>query len=142
MKSKDAKPEEHILNSQRLDIWLWASRFYKTRKIATDAVKGGHVWINNKRSKPSRLVKINDELRIKRFPYEYTVTITALSSKRLSASLAKQLFHETEPSRIKRLEKERLLKNQRAGVRYDRRRPDKRDRNKMLGIKRQNPEFE
>ena len=142
MKSRDAALEQDDSIDQRLDIWLWASRFYKSRKIASDAVKGGHVWVNSKRSKPSRKVKINDELRIKRFPYEYTVIITALSTKRLGASLAKDLYRETELSKDKRVEKAQLLRNQKAGVRFDRQRPGKRARSKMLDIKRQNPEFE
>ena len=142
MKSGDAPLEKDDWGDQRLDIWLWASRFYKSRRIASDAVKGGHVWVNSKRSKPSRKVKINDELRIKRFPHEYTVIITALSAKRLSAQLAKALYQETELSKDKRLETAQLLKNQKAGVRFDRQRPGKRARSKMLDIKHQNPEFE
>ena len=142
MKSRGKPHEKDDSNNQRLDIWLWASRFYKSRKIASDAVKGGHVWVNSKRSKPSRKVKINDELRIKRFPHEYTVIITALSTKRLGASLAKDLYQETELSEKKRVEKTQLLRNQKAGVRFDRQRPGKRARSKMLDIKHQNPEFE
>ncbi|MGI9319691.1 MAG: S4 domain-containing protein, partial [bacterium] len=65
--------DQHKLDAdqgQRLDIWLWVSRFYKSRKVATDAVKGGHVWVNKKRGKPSRIVRVNDEIRIKRYPLE------------------------------------------------------------------------
>ena len=142
MKSRNAPPRQDDTDGQRLDIWLWASRFYKSRKLASDAVKGGHVWVNSKRSKPARTVKINDELRIKRFPFEYTVIIKALSSTRLGASLAKDLFRETDLSKEKREEKEQLLKNQRSGVRFDRKRPDKRDRSKMLNIKHQSPELD
>jgi len=142
MKSREEQRPQNKNEGQRLDIWLWASRFYKSRKIATDAVKGGHVWVNSKRGKPSTMVDINDELRIKRFPYEHTVIVSALSRKRLGAPLARELYQETESSRSSREQKQQQLRDQRAAIKYDRKRPGKRDRQKMLEIKTQNPEFE
>lgn len=142
MKSREEQRSQDKNEGQRLDIWLWASRFYKSRKIATDAVKGGHVWVNRKRGKPSTMVGINDELRVKRFPYEYTVIVIALSKKRLGAPLARELYQETESSRSNREQKQQQLRDQRAAIKYDRKRPGKRDRQKMLEIKTQNPEYE
>lgn len=131
-----------INENQRLDVWLWASRFYKTRKIAADALKGGHISVNNQRGKPAKTVKVGDELRIKRFPVEFTVTISNLSDKRLSASLAAGLYVESELSQTARQEKLQLLNDQRQGLRYDHKRPGKRDRQKMLSVKNQIPDFD
>ncbi len=85
---------------------------------------------------------INDELRIKRLQQEFIVRVTGLSNKRLGASLAASLFDETRESVDSREQKDLLLKNQRAGLRYDSRRPDKRDRQKMVQVKNQDPEWE
>ena len=128
--------------SQRLDTWLWASRFYKTRKLAADAVKAGHVSVNLQRSKPAKPVTVDDVLKIKRFQQEYTVVVKALSEKRLGAPLAIGMYQETEVSIAEREEKNRLMKDQRSGLRYERGRPHRRDRHKMLGIKNQIPDWD
>ncbi len=125
---------------QRLDTWLWASRFYKSRKLATEAIKGGHIAVNTQRAKPSKLVKLEDEVRIRRFPQTFVVIITGLSEKRLGAPLARELYCETEQSREEREAKNLLMKNQRAGIQYDRQKPDKRKRQRMLAVKNQLPE--
>ncbi len=127
-------------DSQRLDTWLWASRFYKSRKLATEAIKGGHIAVNTQRAKPSKLVKIQDQVRIRKFPQTYIVSIESLSNKRLSAPLAAEMYKETDSSKIEREEKNLLMKAQRAGIRYDRQKPDKRDRQKMLDVKNQQPD--
>ncbi|MGB5708631.1 MAG: RNA-binding S4 domain-containing protein [Arenicellales bacterium] len=142
MKSNDGQHALEDSGGQRLDIWLWASRFYKTRKIATDAVAGGHVWVNNKRSKPSKTVKIDDELRVKRSSQEFTLIITGLSLKRLGAPMAAKLYQETELSRSKRKIKQQLMRDQRAGIQFDHKRPGKRDRQKMMRAKTLQPKFE
>jgi len=127
-------------DSQRLDTWLWASRFYKSRKLATEAIKGGHIAVNTQRAKPSKLVKVQDQVRIRKFPQTYVVNIQNLSSKRLSAPLAAEMYKETDNSKTEREEKNLLMKAQRAGVRYDRQKPDKRNRQKMLEVKNQQPD--
>ncbi len=142
MKSNDGQHALEDSGGQRLDIWLWASRFYKTRKIATDAVAGGHVWVNNKRSKPSKTVKIDDQLRVKRSSQEFTLIITGLSLKRLGAPMAAKLYQETELSRSKRKIKQQLMRDQRAGIQFDHKRPGKRDRQKMMRAKTLQPKFE
>jgi ribosome-associated heat shock protein Hsp15 len=63
----------------RIDKWLWAARFFKTRALAAQAVKGGKVEVNGQRAKPAKMVRINDELRIRRDPYEYIVTVLGLT---------------------------------------------------------------
>ncbi|MBX2868931.1 MAG: RNA-binding S4 domain-containing protein [Acidiferrobacterales bacterium] len=138
MKSSVHSPSN--AESQRLDTWLWASRFYKSRKLATEAIKGGHVAVNQQKAKPSKLVKLNDAVKIRRFPQTFVVIVTGLSEKRLGAPLARELYCETEQSREEREAKNQLMKNQRAGIQYDRQKPDKRNRQRMLEIKNQLPD--
>ena len=128
-------------DSQRLDIWLWASRFHKTRKLANEAIKGGHVAVNGSRAKAARQIRVGDRLRIRRFPVEYHVDVLGLSLKRLGAPLASALYQETKESTAAREDKLQLLRDQRAGLRYDRARPGKREREKMVRIKNQTPDW-
>ena len=128
--------------SQRLDTWLWASRFYKSRKISSDEIKAGHVLVNGKRGKPAKLVKVDDVLRIRRVNQLFTVVIAGLSEKRLGAPLAAALYEETEQSRSEREEKAVAARMQRESIRYDRARPSSRDRRKMTRIKNQPEGFD
>ena len=82
----------------RVDKWLWAARFFKTRSQATEAVDGGKVEVNGARVKPAKEVKIGDELRIRLGPYEHHVVVRGLSDKRGPASVAQGLFDETPES--------------------------------------------
>ena len=127
---------------QRIDSWLWTSRFFKSRKLANEAVTGGHIWLNGQRCKPARQVKPGDELRIRKSAQEYVVVITGLSGKRLSAPLAAGLYLETDASVRAREEKSALMRAQRQGLKLDRRRPGKRDREKMMRIKNQIPDWD
>lgn len=125
----------------RLDIWLWASRFHKSRKLATEAINGGHVAVNGQRAKPAKQIRIGDVLRIRRFPLTFTVTVSGLSVKRLGAPLAAALYEETAESIAARGEKTQIMRDQRAGLQFDRKRPGKRDREKMLKVKNQLPDW-
>ena len=82
----------------RIDKWLWAARFFKTRSIATKAVAGGLVHVNGERCKPSREVSPGDELRITRGKEEFVIVVTGLRDRRGSATLAMALYEETEVS--------------------------------------------
>jgi ribosome-associated heat shock protein Hsp15 len=82
----------------RLDKWLWAARFFKTRSLAAEAVSGGKVEIHGDRPKPSRLVRAGDKLTIRRGPYEWTMIVTDVSRLRGPAAQAQQLYVETEES--------------------------------------------
>jgi len=86
----------------RLDKWLWAARFYKTRKLATEAVQGGHVHVvdQNKgsRVKPSRSLAMGETLVITKGLYQFTIEVLQLSDKRGSATIAQQLYQETAES--------------------------------------------
>jgi ribosome-associated heat shock protein Hsp15 len=82
----------------RIDKWLWAARFYKTRSQATEAVDGGKVELNDARVKPAKEIRIGDELRIRLGPYEHVVTVRGLSDKRGPASVAQTLYEESAES--------------------------------------------
>src|SRR5436305_13442783 len=79
----------------RLDKWLWAARFFKTRSLATDAVNGGKVELNGQRPKPAKEVKVGDLLRIRVGPFVHAVTVRALSDRRGPASAAALLCEES-----------------------------------------------
>ncbi len=82
----------------RLDKWLWAARFFKTRSMASQAVTGGKVHCNGQRVKPSRVVQMGDELRIQRGVVEMTVVVQGLNDQRRPATEAAALYLETETS--------------------------------------------
>jgi len=91
-----------LLEPIRIDKWLWAARFYKTRSIAADAVETGKVLVSGARVKPARALKLGDELTIQTPSAEFTVHVCALSDKRGAATQAAALYQETENSRQRR----------------------------------------
>jgi ribosome-associated heat shock protein Hsp15 len=113
----------------RIDKWLWAARFFKTRSQATEAVDGGKVEVNGARAKPAKDIKVGDELRIRLGPYEHRVVVRGLSDKRGSASVAHTLYEETPESVAAR---EKLRDDHRLApamfVFEDKGRPTKKDR--------------
>src|SRR5512134_13332 len=86
----------------RIDKWLWSARFFKTRSLAADAVDGGRVLLNGARVKPSKALKVGDELVVRTPVFEYSLHVTQLSGKRGSAAVAAGLYAETDESRRKR----------------------------------------
>lgn len=82
----------------RLDKWLWAARFYKTRALAREMIDGGKVHYNGQRGKPSKIVELNAELKLRQGNEERTVIVLALSSQRRGAGEAQQMYQETEAS--------------------------------------------
>ena len=91
--------DEQAVRGVRVDKWLWAARFYRTRGLALDAIKHGQVECNGDRPKPSRLVRVGDRLRIKRGEEQFEIAVLGLSEQRGPASLAQQLYAESEDSR-------------------------------------------
>jgi len=83
----------------RLDKWLWAARFFKTRALAAEAITGGKVHLNDSRVKPAKVIHIDDELKIRRGSYEWIVIVRGLKEKRGPGSQAQLLFEETEKSK-------------------------------------------
>ena len=119
------------MDAVRIDKWLWAARFFKTRSLASQAVSGGHVEVHGSRVKPSRTVQAGDLLAIRRDQVEWTVEVLALSDKRGPATLARTLYAETEVSlaRRERQQEERRALGQQGG--FPERRPDKHERRKI-----------
>jgi len=120
----------------RIDKWLWAARFYKTRSLASDAVDGGHVEVNGERAKPAKQLRVGDELRIRLNQNSYVVHVRALSERRGPAPQARLLYEETDASRQ---ERERLAEQRRLApppAYEDGGRPTKRDRRDLAKVKR------
>ena len=120
----------------RVDRWLWAARFFKTRALAHDAVAGGHVRVNGERVKPARDVKVGDRLEIRRGQQRFTVVVTRLADRRGSATAAAELYEETPESiaeREKRRDERRLSKPLGADLSE---RPTKRDRRRLDSLRR------
>lgn len=130
--TKDAKSE-----SQRLDKWLWAARFYKTRGLAVEAISGGKVHLNGQRIKPSRTVRVDDTLTISKPPYEFTIVVQGLNLQRRPATEAQMLYQETEESIKKREILREQIKNEPLGSRMHKGRPSKRDRRNIIRFTRQ-----
>lgn len=120
----------------RLDKWLWAARFFKTRSLASEAVDGGHVEVNGDRAKPAKQIREGDELRIRQNQNTYVVHVRGLSERRGPASEAHLLYEETAASRQ---ERERLAEQRRlapAPAYEEGGRPTKRDRRDISRVKR------
>lgn len=115
-------------DSVRIDKWLWAARFFKTRSLASDAVDGGKVRLNGERVKPARNVKPGDTLDIDNGSTEWEVVVHALADKRGSAVVAQTLYTETEKSiaeRQRKAEQRKLFREPSDSIKG---RPTKRDR--------------
>lgn len=112
----------------RIDKWLWAARFFKTRSLASQAVDGGKIKLNGDRTKPSREVRVGDRVVVHVGEYEWDVAVVALSDRRGPAEAARGLYLESEESRLKRearAAERRLCQNPAAELKG---RPTKRDR--------------
>ncbi|MCD9028353.1 RNA-binding S4 domain-containing protein [Luteimonas sp. BDR2-5] len=114
--------------SVRLDLWLWAARFFKTRALAKQAIETGKVDVDGQRAKPARAVRIGDALRIERGEERFEVVVQALSDTRGPATVARTLYLEPEASRIARETRTAELRAARAGYRAPEHKPDKRAR--------------
>jgi ribosome-associated heat shock protein Hsp15 len=116
----------------RLDKWLWAARFFKTRALAAQAVSGGKVQVNSSRVKPSRLIQRGETLRIRRGEDEFTITVLGLSLCRRPAVEARLLYEESEESIGLRQEAAKMRSLLAAsGMAGPAKRPDKRERRKI-----------
>jgi ribosome-associated heat shock protein Hsp15 len=115
----------------RLDKWLWAARFFKTRALAAEAVEGGKVQVNGDRPKRARPLQLGDELRIRLGPYEHIVTVRGLSDRRGPASQAAGLYEETESSRSAREALAVQMKSLHSLFGPEKGRPTKKDRREI-----------
>ena len=116
---------------QRLDKWLWAARFYKTRSLAAQAIEAGQVRASGERVKPAHLVHLNERIAVRKSAFVWEVDVIALSERRGGAAEAALLYRETAQSIEAR---EEALKQRKAALAADTRlsgRPTKRDRRKL-----------
>lgn len=119
------------ISETRIDKWLWAARFFKTRSLATAAVAGGKVEVNGESAKPSRAVKPGDRIRLRIGPVEYRLEVVAIGERRGSAPVAQSLYAELPDSVA---ERERLAAQRRVAVvpfYEEKGRPSKKDRRAM-----------
>lgn len=114
--------------SARLDLWLWAARFFRTRALAKQAVDTGKVEIGGQRAKPSRGVRVGDVLHVARMEERFEVEVLALSDVRGPASVAQTLYRESEASKLAREQARAQRAAERAGYHPPDTRPDKRAR--------------
>jgi len=122
------------LSELRLDKWLWAARFFKTRQLAVEAITGGHVHVGGERVKPSRSVRVGDELRIRKGLDTWQVTVLGLNDKRRPAKEAAALYKEGEHQREQR--EQQLEMRKLHGVNVPVRKPDKRERRRLEAFKK------
>ncbi len=90
--------EPSLVSAVRLDKWVWAARFFKTRQLAIEAITAGHVDVNGERAKPAKVIRIGDELSLRRPPYATELVVRGLGEKRVSAPLARELYDEKPES--------------------------------------------
>lgn len=119
------------MDNVRIDKWLWAARFFKTRSLAAKAVSGGHVALNGHKIKPARTVQVSDLLVIRQGFVEYTVRVLGVSEQRGPAMLARTLYAETEESVTKREEAQAERKAMNLQSSRPEHRPDKHERRKI-----------
>jgi ribosome-associated heat shock protein Hsp15 len=115
----------------RLDKWLWAARFFKTRSLAAEAIAGGKVQVNGDRAKRARPLQVGDEIRVRLGPYEHHVVVRALSARRGPASAAAELYEERPDSIAAREALALQLKSLHSVFVPEKGRPTKRDRREI-----------
>ena len=131
----DARTDAEEAARVRLDKWLWAARFFKTRALAAAAVESGKIEINGETPKRARAVRVGDTVRIRLGPFEHHVVVQTLSERRGSATVAATLYEETAESRRARELRAWQLKNAAPHFDYEKGRPTKRDRREIDRLK-------
>lgn len=121
--------------SARLDKWLWAARFFKTRALAAQALAGGKVKINGERGKAAKCVRVGDELSIRIGPYAHTVRVKGLSGRRGPAQQAVSLYEETAESKTARAALAVQLRANRISSSPSKQRPGKHARRELIRLK-------
>ena len=119
----------------RLDKWLWAARFYKTRGLSAEAIDAGRVEVNGERAKRARLVQIGDRIKIRIGPYEHVVQVLGVSEVRGSATIAQALYEEEPESKKAREAMAAHVRAMNASTGYDTGRPTKKDRRDIKRVR-------
>ena len=125
------------LDSVRIDKWLWAARFYKTRSKAKIAINGGKVRVNGGSCKVSSLIKRGDSIGLSRGDTKEDIVVSEISEKRGNATLAQTLYQETRESVNRREEAKALRMMSKAGLSIPKIRPRKGDRKELIKVKQQ-----
>ena len=118
----------------RVDRWLWAARFFKTRSLAKSAIENGKIKLNGNRIKASKEITLGDLLSVRRGDSVHIVTVLVLTNKRGPATIAQTLYEETEQSKLERaivMEKKKII---RAGYSSPKSKPSKKDRRKIAEL--------
>ncbi|HDR1021465.1 TPA: ribosome-associated heat shock protein Hsp15 [Pasteurella multocida] len=134
--AKNNKAEEND-DQVRLDKWLWAARFYKTRTIAKEMIDGGKVHYNGQRTKPNKTVEVGGIIKLRQGNEEKEVEVTALSTQRRGAPEAQLLYKETEKSVEQRAKMAIARKINALTMPHPDRRPNKKERRDLLKFKHQ-----
>jgi len=130
--ANDETENEHRI---RLDKWLWAARFYKTRALAAEAIDGGKVDVNGARAKRAKMVHVADEVCVRQSPFEHVVHVRGVSERRGPASVAATLYEETAESKAKRAALATQIRSMPADD-WETGRPTKRDRREIERFRR------
>lgn len=124
------------METVRIDKWLWAARFFKSRQLSQEAINGGKVHLNGTRVKPSRNVVVGDQLAIRKDQFTYEIEIQRLHDKRVAAKIAQTYYQESQQSIENRETVALHLKAQSLYTPKTDRRPDKKSRRKLIDIKK------
>lgn len=119
----------------RLDKWLWAARFFKTRALAAEAIDGGKVEVNGDRAKRAKLVQASDEIRLRQGPIEWQLRVKDVAERRGSAEIAQRLYEEMADGRRKREAAQEQLRQMPTTFSFGDSRPGKRDRRVIRRLK-------
>lgn len=117
-----------MIDTVRLDLWLWAARFFKTRTLAKQAIESHKVEVNKQTAKPSRALRIGEQLSVRRGEEIFDIEVLQLSEKRGPASVAQTLYRESDESRVRREAEREKRRVEREGYQAPQGKPDKRAR--------------
>jgi ribosome-associated heat shock protein Hsp15 len=128
-------PDDAPPGKVRLDKWLWAARFFKTRALAAEAIDGGKVDVNGERAKRSKLIQKGDAVRLRSGPMEWQVTVVEIAIRRGSAQVAQGFYTESEESKTRRAAVQEQLRQLPRGFAFGDSKPGKRDRRAIRRLK-------
>ena len=129
------RDEDETHERVRLDKWLWAARFFKTRALAAEAIDGGKVEVNDARAKRAKMVQPGDAVRVRQTPFEHVVIVRGISDRRGSASVAATLYEETAESKARRESLATQIRSMPSDE-WESGRPTKRDRREIDRLRR------